>query len=364
MNGFALSTGLALEFAHRGTMPMRRENSVSASIVEAMVQDSGDLAGNSPLKFDEWAALLRSTCGGHHRVAEPTSFTGRMRPLSIYGLPAAEISVHCGVPGVDRGDNLYRFERTQRAVRLADADWYCALFQVSGRSTLTQNDHTVQLGAGDIGLVDGARPSTRLSDSGAQWLSIYLPRQPVISHLGFDPQACLCERGETTAARIFRQLVVESVENPGIATAQSGPHMRLALHDLLGAVFAPSDSRGGSRHSDKLFARIRRIIADRFANPDFGPNEVATETGISLRYLQKLFTERGSTCSELIFALRLDYAARLVRHRASLGTRQPLSEIAYACGFRDYTHFARKFRHRFGHAPGAHSGDLIALATG
>jgi AraC-like DNA-binding protein len=35
---------------------------------------------------------------------------------------------------------------------------------------------------------------------------------------------------------------------------------------------------------------------------------------------------------------------------------QPLSEIAYACGFRDYTHFARKFRHRFGHAPGAHSG--------
>jgi AraC-like DNA-binding protein len=37
---------------------------------------------------------------------------------------------------------------------------------------------------------------------------------------------------------------------------------------------------------------------------------------------------------------------------------QPLSEIGYACGFRDYTHFARKFRRRFGHAPGAHSGEL------
>jgi len=31
------------------------------------------------------------------------------------------------------------------------------------------------------------------------------------------------------------------------------------------------------------------------------------------------------------------------------------STIAYDCGFRDYTHFARKFRHRFGCSPGAHS---------
>jgi AraC-like DNA-binding protein len=39
-----------------------------------------------------------------------------------------------------------------------------------------------------------------------------------------------------------------------------------------------------------------------------------------------------------------------------MGTGQPLSEIAYACGFRDYAHFARKFRHRFGNPPGAHAG--------
>ncbi len=27
-----------------------------------------------------------------------------------------------------------------------------------------------------------------------------------------------------------------------------------------------------------------------------------------------------------------------------MGPGQPLGEIAYACGFRDYAHFARKFR--------------------
>ena len=34
-------------------------------------------------------------------------------------------------------------------------------------------------------------------------------------------------------------------------------------------------------------------------------------------------------------------------------TGQPLSDIAYACGFRDYTYFARGFRQRFGTTPGA-----------
>ncbi|HWO45414.1 MAG TPA: helix-turn-helix transcriptional regulator [Methylomirabilota bacterium] len=130
--------------------------------------------------------------------------------------------------------------------------------------------------------------------------------------------------------------------------------MQLAVYDLVGALFAPSDPWPVSRHADKLFARIRGLVKDGFADPDFGPREVAAVAGISLRYLQKLFTARGTTCSEFIYSLRLDHAAHLV-HRRALGTGQPLSEIAYACGFRDYPHFARKFRNRFGCAPGTHA---------
>ena len=107
-----------------------------------------------------------------------------------------------------------------------------------------------------------------------------------------------------------------------------------------------------SLHADKLFKRVCAIIRDRFTNPDFGRYE-AVETGISLRYLQKLFTARNMTCGHSIHSVRLDHAARLIQHRASMRTGQPLNAIAYACGFRDYTHFARGFRRRFGTAPGA-----------
>jgi AraC-like DNA-binding protein len=280
------------------------------------------------------------------------------RTLSVCEVAAAAIKIQCGFAAADHGGNAYRYERTRRDVRLADTDWYCASFQASGGSAVTQNEHTVKLAAGDIGLLDGARPSTRLSENGSQWLSIYLPRQSVISQLGFEPQTCLCGHGETLAARVLRQLVLEGIGDDESRALRSGPHLQLALYDLVSALFGVSDPWVGSCHSDTLFLRIRGIMEEGFVDPNFGPNEVAAETGISLRYLQKLFTERGSTCSEFIYSLRLEHAARLVHRRALLGTNQPLSEIAYTCGFHDYTHFARKFRHRFGHAPGAHSGEL------
>jgi AraC family transcriptional activator of tynA and feaB len=322
--------------------------------METMVQQSSDFADAPQLKLDEWAALLRSTCGGDHEVIDPNAFTGWMRRVSVYGVAAAAIKIQCGLAAVDHGGNTYRYERTRRDIRLADTDWYCALFSVAGRSWLAQNDHTIQLGVGDIGLLDGAKPSTRQSENGAQWLSIYLPRQSLISHLGFEPQACLYGRGGTVAARVLRQLVLDGIGDEESTAAPAGPHMRLALYDLLGALFAPSDPGPVSRHADRLFARIRRVIKDRCADPDFGPAEAAAEAGISLRYVQKILMARGSTCSELIYSIRLDHAAHLLERRALVGTGQHLGEIAHVCGFRDYAHFARRFRHRFGHTSGAH----------
>jgi AraC-like DNA-binding protein len=108
--------------------------------------------------------------------------------------------------------------------------------------------------------------------------------------------------------------------------------------------------------TDKLFERICGVIKDGLSDPDFGPHEVAVAARVSLRYVQKLFTERGTTCSEFIYSLRLGHAAHLLQRRALLRAGKPLSEIAYACGFRDYAHFARRFRNRFGCPPGAYAG--------
>ena len=172
---------------------------------------------------------------------------------------------------------------------------------------------------------------------------------------GFEPKGGLRRHGGTPAGRLLFDLIRDTDKSDGSAFSPADSYMQLAVYDLVGALFAPSDPWPVSRHADKLFTRIRDIIKVGFSDPDFGPYKVAAKAGISLRYLQKLFTQRGLTCSEFIYSLRLDHAGLLLHRRALLGTSQSLSEVAYTCGFSDYAHFARKFRHRFGHAPGAHS---------
>jgi AraC family transcriptional activator of tynA and feaB len=179
-----------------------------------------------------------------------------------------------------------------------------------------------------------------------------LPRQALVSHLGFEPRGGLHRRNGTVVGRVLLDLIRNAGEEE-VPSSRAECYMRLAVHDLVGALFAPSDP-APARHSDKLFMRVRGVIKDGFVDPDLDPSEVATRAGISLRYLQKLFTERGSTCSEFIYSFRLDYAAHLLQRQSALGTSQALGEIAYASGFRDYSHFARRFRQRFGHAPGAY----------
>jgi AraC family transcriptional activator of tynA and feaB len=318
---------------------------------------SDDFGGSPRLDFGAWRDLLRTMGGRYYsQGTEPDAFAGWVRPVSA-----------CGFTALDIGCNAHRIERTYRDARLDSVDHYCTVFQVAGQLAMTHNDQAVQLSVGDVAFVDAARPMTYFANNGSDvWntLSVSLPRQSLVSHLGFEPQAGLYRPRGTSAGRLLFNLIRDADQAEGSALSPADSYMRLAIYDLVGALFAPSEPCIGSRHADKLFARIRGIIRDGFADPDFGPNEVAAEMGISLRYLQKLFTERGSTCSEFIFALRLDHAARLVHRRSSLGMSQPLSEIAYACGFRDYTHFARKFRHRFGYAPGAYSEELDGADDG
>jgi len=232
---------------------------------------------------------------------------------------------------------------------------YYAVVQLVGRSTMIQNDQVAELTTGDVALVDSTRPVTYvLENRPGRWLSLHLPRRSLISHLGLEPEGGSFKRGQTPASRLFFRLIQDAANGSEPSCPSSEPYMQLAIYDLLGALFAAPDLSTISSHTDKLFKRVCGIIKDRFAEPDFGPCEVAAEAGISLRYLQKLFTARSSTCTQLIHSVRLDHAARRLHRRGLLNTSQPISEIAYASGFGDYTNFNRKFRRRFGHTPSSH----------
>ena len=309
------------------------------------------------LDLECWIELLRSLKGRYSpRGVDVGDFAGRALTRQV-----------CGFEAIDLSCNAERVERTRSDVRLDQVDHYYAIFQLAGRSAMKQKDEMVVLDAGDVTLGSSTRPVTYFPAArDVRWLSLTLPREQLISHLGYEPKEGRLGRGASCIGRVLFQLVVNAAQEADGMPASAHAYVKLAVYDLLGALFA-SESTPVTLHSDRMFLRISEIIRSRFADPDLSPQDVAADAGISLRYLQKLFTQRGSTCSHSIQSVRLDHAATLMRRKAVLGTRQPISEIAYACGFRDYIFFAKKFRKRFGCSPKYSSigySDDVMSATG
>jgi AraC family transcriptional regulator, positive regulator of tynA and feaB len=301
------------------------------------------------LQYEAWKETVRLTRGRYNPGGvEPAAFTGWAHAGSIFGFKTLDMASNAGA-----------MQRSYRDVRLDGVDLYFVVFQVSGKTILAEhNDQKVRL-TGNVILVDATRPLAAVGGgdgNGDRWntISINLPRKELVSHLGFDPGGGLCRASATPAARLLLDLIRNSGPDKHSKSSPSDSYMQLVIYDLVGALFAPTDPGPVSRQTDKLFTRISGVIRAGFADPDFGPAQVAAQARISLRYLHKLFMERGLTCREFIYSRRLDHAANLLRRRASLATEQPLSDIAYACGFSDYAHFSRKFRHRYGQSPGTY----------
>ena len=95
--------------------------------------------------------------------------------------------------------------------------------------------------------------------------------------------------------------------------------------------------------------RIMRAIENRLDDEALGPGSLAMELGLSERYIQKMFAERGETLSGVIRARRIATAQR----RLLDPTRRGLSiaSIAFSVGFSDPAHFSRAFRNVTGLSP-------------
>ncbi len=299
---------------------------------------------NPATDFDTWRASFRTHIPGEYSLKKSRNglFAGSVRTRCVSGLTAVEI----------RGGN-HCCERTLRDIRHDEMDHFALSISVSGHATLSQNDRKMKHVAGDCTLIDTRRPfsCTVGEQQFFQCVALLVPRRLLTSTIGFEPPGGVSGSSDALAVRLLSRLVLDAQgHDPGGAAAEH--HMQLAICDLLGALMASNDLLSYSSSKEKTFARIRDIVKSHFTEPEVGPREIASEAGVSLRYLQKLFTARGTTCGRFIQSLRLEHAAQLVRRRNLTRSGQPLTDIAHLSGFQEYSHFARIFRHRFGHSPG------------
>jgi AraC-like DNA-binding protein len=133
-------------------------------------------------------------------------------------------------------------------------------------------------------------------------------------------------------------------DNAAALSEQAVDLLAMALSERLGKTSLPS-----STHRSALLYRLKAHIRAHLADPDLSLSEAAAALGISPRYVNDLLADEDTSFQRHVLAERLaqcrrDLASPVLAHRH-------VSEIAFAWGFNDLSHFGRVFREHFGMSP-------------
>ncbi|MET0269946.1 MAG: acetamidase/formamidase family protein [Sphingomonas sp.] len=158
---------------------------------------------------------------------------------------------------------------------------------------------------------------------------------------------------EGGAGRLLAGMLRSVADTLADATADRLRPVELGLPEFLLASLldnAPPRALGGAAGMRAaLLERIFQTIEMRLADPDLSLQQVATEHGISPRYLQKLFESVDESFSHFVKLRRLERCR--LDLRSPLHAQKSISDILFQWGFNDSASFSRAFREQYGISP-------------
>lgn len=238
-------------------------------------------------------------------------------------------------------------------VRRTGQELFLVNLQISGTGAFEQDGRQVVLQPGDFTCSDSTRPCEMHYTGDFEQLVFYMPRQMLAQQAGGSDR--LTARGiaaDTPIGSIispFLRQMAAQIERVQPTTAARLADIGLALVMTALGEIAGGDHDPGRWSRQALRERANQIIDTHAGDPELNPSLVAAALGISLRYLQDIFRDGGTTPSDWIWARRLEKSRRDLSTSALAPVS--ISQIAFACGFSDLAHFSRRFKAAYGLSP-------------
>ena len=262
--------------------------------------------------------------------------------------------------GAMAGLNLILFDNSPMSVSQrrhhcaqlqSDELFVCRLF--SGQLALEQAGRDVLLNAGDMTLLDPLLPYEGRFSGDAKLLVLKAPRRALEARVG------------TTVDMVIRPLTASEAEHRltsgflamlPAAAGQLAPAATETIKDQTLDLIAISLAKVQERPKPYLSSvrasalmKVRTAIEARLADPSLNPETVAAAAGVSVRYANALLAQAGTSIVRLILSRRLERCHRALKD--PLQAHRTVSEVAFAWGFVDMTHFGRRFKEAYGILP-------------
>ena len=207
-------------------------------------------------------------------------------------------------------------------------------FQATGRKELRLTDLTSDYEIVLSGEVRTVACEIELSRLG---MSVDTVRNAVPT-ISLSPLHDLMRRHLLELARSADGLSPNTLAIAGSGTAEL---VRALIHSVS---TRDKDRRGAL--AETMPARIDDYVRRHLGDPDLTPAGIAAVHNISLRYLYVLLSDQAETPAEWIMTRRLSAAKDHLRH----GTAN-VSTTAKRWGFKDHSHFTRRFKAAYGLTP-------------
>jgi AraC-like DNA-binding protein len=251
-------------------------------------------------------------------------------------------------------------ERTRTRAQQADEAFVLLSVQLRGRTVVQQGQSQAVLTPGCIAFYDTTRPYTLSLPNDFDQIVLHLPHHMLQGKTlsGLDHMAERLHASNPFAQAILalapQLLRMVGAARPAIAErtcAAAVELIALAMDSLADQPSTHSDEPTPTQGvaADALVWRTRELISRQLDDTELSPARLASQVHVSLRRLQEVFQLQGTTLSDSIWDMRLDFARSLLA--SAQGARESISTIAYRAGFGDLAHFSRRFRQRYGVSP-------------
>ncbi len=235
--------------------------------------------------------------------------------------------------------------RTAERIRADNIDHYCALLMLAGRWQGDLDGRTIDMGTGDICLMDLSRPSD-CTAFGTDAISLLIPRVVLDDAVApFDLHGLVLNTGPGALLSDYLTSLVRRL--PDLDTTDAAP-VAQATRDLFAGVLRAVRLKLSQPASSAVLARAKRYIALNLAT-DLSLATLCAALGTTRSTLSRAFAPLGGVAA-------LVQARRLAKVHAVLSRpdeHRTIAEIAHAAGFTGIASFYRVFHKAYGYTAGA-----------
>lgn len=281
-----------------------------------------------------WADLVsRHVTPIRIEPAGDQALRGEIEARLIGDVGVAQVSGR-GVRAVHTGAHIGR----------ATSHVYAACVHVDGEASITRKGQTIALQRGDIFITDSRQEFTLDLDRPWRHLLITIPTRWLDARMARPESLAGAVLRDRPLARLWASHLAAGFALAGDFSAAAATLFARHSVDLLAQLLdeSPEDDRTAAEAARAaIFFSTCQIIALKSGDPRLTPAKTARELGVSSRTLARVFAERNDTVMRRVFAERVRRAAELLASPRS--AHRSITDIAFACGFNDLSHFGRVF---------------------